>query len=129
MTRDDVQRWLDRYVEAWFAYDADLIGDLFTEDAEYRHSPSEDPLKGRAAIVHDWLNPRGSADKRDRPGTVDFGYAPHAVDGDRAVIVGWTVYRKAPGGAVERTYDNAWLVDFVADGRCRSFTEFYMKRR
>ena len=32
MTRDDVQRWLDRYVEAWRSYDPDAIGDLFAED-------------------------------------------------------------------------------------------------
>ena len=30
MTRDDVQRWLDRYVAAWAADDPEAIGDLFT---------------------------------------------------------------------------------------------------
>ena len=129
MTPDDVQRWLDGYIKAWFAYDADLVGDLFSEDAEYRYHPWDDPVRGRAAIVEDWLNPGGSPDGRDKPGTVDFEYAPYAVDGDRAVIVGWTVYRASPGGPVERTYDNAWLVELDGDGRCRSFTEFFMKRK
>jgi hypothetical protein len=33
MTRDEVQDWLDRYVDAWRSYDADAIGELFSEDA------------------------------------------------------------------------------------------------
>jgi ketosteroid isomerase-like protein len=39
VTRDDVQQWLDRYVEAWRSYDADAIGELFAEDATYKYHP------------------------------------------------------------------------------------------
>lgn len=130
MTRADVQRWLDRYVAAWHAYDPTAIADLFTEDAEYRYHPYDDePVRGRAAIVHDWLNPGGDAANRDRLGTVEATYTAFAADGERAVAIGETSYRSEPGGPVERHYFNAWLLEFDADGRCRSFVEYYMQRR
>ncbi len=126
MTRDEVQSWLDRYVAAWMAYDAAAIGDLFTEDAEYRYHPWDEPVRGRDAIVTDWLNPGGDPAKRDRAGTVDSRYACYAADGDRAVAVGDTVYRDVAGGPVTRRYENAWLIEFAEDGRCRSFVEYFM---
>jgi ketosteroid isomerase-like protein len=130
MTQADVQRWLDRYVEAWLAYDAPAIGELFSDDAEYRYHPwDQKPVRGRAAIVEDWLNPAGSAENRDAPGTVDASYAPYAVDGDRAVVVGTTAYRETPGGEITRRYENVWLMEFDAEGRCRRFTEYYMQPR
>ena len=36
MTHDDVQEWLDRYVEAWRSYDEAAIGDLFSA-VSYTH--------------------------------------------------------------------------------------------
>jgi hypothetical protein len=36
------QLWLDAYVRAWETYDPAAIGDLFTEDAEYRWHPWDD---------------------------------------------------------------------------------------
>jgi hypothetical protein len=129
MTRDDVQAWLDRYVAAWLAYDAAAIGDLFGETAEYRHHPSDEPVVGRDAIVRDWLNPAGDAANRDRPGTVEGSYGCFAADGDHAVAVGKTVYRDIPGGPDIRSYENVWLLEFDAEGRCRSFIEYYMKQK
>jgi hypothetical protein len=35
LTHDDVQRWLDAYVDAWRTYDPAAIGALFAEDATY----------------------------------------------------------------------------------------------
>ena len=55
MTRDEVQAWLDRYVDAWRSYDADAIGSLFSEDASYAYHPYDDPVVGRAAVVKSWL--------------------------------------------------------------------------
>ncbi|MBI3746044.1 MAG: nuclear transport factor 2 family protein [Chloroflexi bacterium] len=129
MTRDDVQRWLDRYVAAWMAYDQAAIGDLFSANAAYRYHPWDEPLTGREAIVRDWLNPGGDPAGRDRPGTVEARYECYAVDGDRAVAIGDTTYRDAPGGPIVRRYANAWLIEFDADGRCRSFIEYFMKQK
>jgi hypothetical protein len=130
MTRDDVQGWLDRYVAAWLAYDAAAIGELFSDDAEYRYHPWDEPVRGIDAIVHDWLNPGGSADRRDKPGTWSARYEPWAVDGLRAVVIGETRYFTDASQAVEeKRYWNNWLIEFDDDGRCRSFVEYYMQRK
>ncbi len=130
MDRARVQDWLDRYLEAWRAYDAALIADLFTPDAEYRFHPFGEPVRGRDAIVASWLTPSGPASDRDEPGTFDGRYEPWAVEGDRAVAVGHTVYwADAAHSRVDKTYDNAWLLEFDPEGRCHRFTEFFMKRR
>ena len=49
------QDWLDRYVTAWLTYEADLIGDLFSEDVAYRYHPYDEPVVGRDAVVAAWL--------------------------------------------------------------------------
>ena len=130
LTHADVQAWLDRYVEAWQSYDAEAIGALFAEDAAYRYQPWGEPTVGRDAIVHDWLNPGGSADGRDKPGTWSARYEPWAVDGRRAVVVGETAYFTDASQAVEeKRYWNNWLIEFDDAGRCRSFVEYYMQRK
>jgi hypothetical protein len=92
MTREEVQAWLDRYIEAWSSYDAGAIGDLFSDDARYRYHPSDEGFVGREAIVRAWLEPSGDASTRDEPGTWEARYEPFAVDGDRAVAVGSSRY-------------------------------------
>ena len=120
MTHDDVQQWLDRYIAAWRANDAAPIEALFTEDAEYRYRPyGEEVIRGSAAIAGSWL------ESPDNPATWEAEYEPFAVDGDRAVAIGWSRYA-ANDTDPERTYRNAYLLEFASDGRCRSFTEFFM---
>jgi hypothetical protein len=130
MTHADVQAWLDRYVAAWQAYDPDAIAALFSEGAEYRYHPWDEPLRGRDAIVADWLNPGGDPAKRDAPGTFEASYIPYAVDGDRAVATGTsTYYEDASRTKVSKAYHNAYLLEFDGGGLCRSFTELFMLRR
>ena len=129
MTHDEVQAWLDRYIGAWAADDAAAIGDLFTEDARYRYHPSDEGFVGRDAIVRAWTEPSGDASTRDEPGTWDAHYEPFAVDGERAVAVGWSrYYTDATKTTVTDVWDNAYLLEFGSDGRCRSFTEFFVER-
>jgi hypothetical protein len=125
MTRDDVQAWLDGYVEAWRTYDPERIGALFTEDAEYRYHPWDEPVRGREAIVRSWVSPEGGASGRDAPGTYDARYQPYVVDGERAVAVGSSDYFAADGSIAQR-YRNVFLLRFDDDGRCASFTEWFM---
>ena len=122
MNRSDVQTWLDRYVDAWRTNEAGPIEALFTEDAVYGYRPwdsDEHTVRGRDAIVASWL------EEPDAPASWDAHYEPYAVDGDRAVAVGWSKY--APSGDdPERTYHNAYLLRFAPDGRCAEFHELYM---
>ena len=130
MTRESVEAWLDAYAHAWDTYDAKDVEPLFTEDAEYRYHPADDPEEGRELIIFGWLNPNGDASRRDKPGTFAMDVHPFAVDGDRAVAVGTcTYYADATKSKVDRIYYNNWLLEFAPDGRCRSFTEYYMTPR
>ncbi|HEV2005087.1 MAG TPA: nuclear transport factor 2 family protein [Candidatus Limnocylindrales bacterium] len=128
MNHDGVQDWLDRYVACWLSYDEAAIGELFSEDAEYRYQPWGKPVAGREAIVKDWVAPNGDPSKADAPGTFEAAYAPYAMDGDVAVAVGTTTYWKdATRAEVVRAYHNVYLLKFDADAKCRSFTEHYME--
>ena len=126
MNRDDVQRWLDAYVEAWQTYDPDQVATLFSAEAEYRYHPfDEEPAKGGAAIAASWVE----EDRRDEPGTFDAHYEPVAVDGDIAVATGVSrYYTDATRSTLDREYGNAFLMRFDSEGRCVAFTEYYMKR-
>ena len=71
MTRDDVQRWLDRYVDAWRTYEVEAIGDLFAADASTATTrTTRTPSVGREAIVADWR------DDQDEPGSWAAHYEP-----------------------------------------------------
>lgn len=130
LTHESVQAWLDAYMHAWETYDPKDVEALFTEDAEYRYHPADEPVTPRAEIVDNWVNPGGKASGRDKPGTFTGDYAPFAVDGNRAVAVGVsTYYADAARSKVSRLYYNSWLLEFADDGRCRSFVEYYMAPR
>ena len=124
------QDWLDRYVRAWLTYEPGQIGELFSEDVEYRYHPYDEPVVGREAVVASWLGDTSEpgASSRDEPGTYEASYAPVAVDGEVVVATGTSSYREDPGGPVVRVFHNCFVMRFGADGRCREFTEYYMKR-
>lgn len=114
--------WLDRYVAAWKSYDREAIGDLFSEDAEYRYHPQDAPVCGRAAIVDSWL------DDTDESGRYDGKYEPLAIDGEAHVASGWSRYFDA-SGELEDDYCNIYLCRFDDEGRCREFTEWWIQAR
>lgn len=119
------QRWLDAYGRAWETYDPAAIGDLFSDDAEYRWHPWDSGAaiaRGRRAIVEAWL------DGRDKPGTYTGEWRPLLVRGDTVIAVGVSrYYTDATHRTLDREYHNLWVIDFDGGGRCRSFTEWFMK--
>jgi ketosteroid isomerase-like protein len=130
MEKGEVDRWLRAYVAAWQSYDREQIGELFAEDVEYRYHPYDEPVRGRAAVVRSWLGEEDdpAASTRDEPGTFDAAYRTVAVDGTVAVATGSSRYRSAPGGAVDKVFDNCFVLRFDSAGRCREFTEWYIQR-
>jgi ketosteroid isomerase-like protein len=123
MDRQAFQDWLDRYVEAWKTYDPDKIGSLFSEDVEYRYHPQDEPERGRAMLVSNWL------ETRDDEGTYDAEYHPLAIDGDTYVAQGWSRYYDAPGGNMRDEYLNIYICRFNDAGECTSFTEYWIQNR
>ncbi len=124
MNRETLQVWLDKYVEAWRTYDPAQIGDLFSEDALYLYSPfdEQNPLRGREAIVADWLK------TPDAAGSWEAHYTPVAVEGNVGVAQGRTRYF-TPDGTVKREFDNIFVLHFNEEGRCARFTEWFMQPR
>ncbi len=129
MDQKTAQDWLDRYVEAWMSYDPGDIADLFSENIAYRYHPYDEPIAGRDAVVASWLGQSASdnASTRDAPGTYEAEYSPIAVDGDTVVATGASRYREVPGGPIVRTYANCFIMRFDGEGRCREFTEYYIR--
>ena len=130
MDHGSAQAWLDRYVAAWLSYDPGEIGALFAPDVAYRYHPYDEPELGREAVVASWLgeSDANSASTRDASGTYAAEYRPIAVDGEVVVATGTSTYRDRPDGPVVRVYDNCFVMRFADDGRCREFTEYYVKR-
>jgi len=130
MDHGTAKDWLDRYVAAWVSYDPKAIGDLFTDDVSYRYHPSDEPTVGRDAVVASWLGETTAQEvsTRDAPGTYEAAYAPVAIEDDVVVAIGTSTYYTAPGGPVDATYDNCFLMRFDESGRCSDFTEYYVKR-
>ena len=117
MNMDHVEAWMLGYVRAWASNDPNDIGTLFTDDAQYFTAPSRQPWSGRQAIVDGWL------DRKDEPGDWEFRFEPLAVAGDLAFVRGWTRYKDRP------SYDNLWVIRLAPDGRCSSFTEWWIETK
>jgi hypothetical protein len=65
---------------------------------------------------------------RDEVGTYDARYGVVAVDGDTAVAVGTTSYSPTPDAAPNTVFHNCFVMRFDANGSCREFTEWYIRR-
>ena len=130
MDHHGAQDWLDAYVAAWLSYDRAQIEALFTEDVRYRYHPYDEPIAGRDAVVASWLGEDSThgASSRDARGTYEAVYTPVAVDGDVVVATGRSTYHTEPGGLVDRIYENCFVIRFDDGGRCREFTEYYLKQ-
>jgi len=111
----ELTSWVDRYRTAWTSNDPDDIRALFTEDAEYRYHPWDEPITGHEAIVSSWL------ESQDAPGDWTFEWHPVAEQGGTAVVEGRTAY------ASGSDYRNLWVIELTEDGRASRFTEWYMK--
>ena len=124
MNRESVQAWLDKYVDVWRTYDRAQIADLFSQDAVYLYSQfdEQNPVRGRDAIVTDWLK------EPDAARSWEAHYAPVAVEGNVGVAQGRTRYFDADG-TVKREFDNIFVLHFDEEGRCTRFTEWFMQPR
>jgi hypothetical protein len=113
---DALQRWIDRYVDAWRTYDPAAIADLFSADAVYYTHPFRDPWRGRDEIVKGWT------EERDAPGSWEARYAAFTAHENAGVVRGWTRYENG------NEYANLYAIRFDDEGRASEFTEFFMKR-
>jgi len=123
MDHEAFKAWLDRYIDAWRLLDPVAIGDLFSADVRYAFDPFSEAVVGRPAVVAAWL-----ADP-DQPGSWEADYEVLAIDGDACVAHGRTRYLTDDRSAVDREFANVFVCRFDTEGRCREFTEWYMRKR
>jgi hypothetical protein len=71
--------------------------------------------------VQQWI------ERGDSGASWDFRSEIVAVEGDAAVIEGWTTYH-ATASDPETMFANVWLVRFAPDGRAREFSEWWVER-
>jgi ketosteroid isomerase-like protein len=118
MERTAVDAWVSRYVEAWRSNDPEAIGALFTDDAEYRTGPFDDPWRGRAEIVEAWL------ERKDEPGSWRFEIVGVHVAGDTAFVEGRAHY---PDDG--QRFANLWQLELDDGGRATRYVEWWMEPR
>jgi len=116
---DAIRRWMSRYERAWASNDPDDIRALFTDDAEYRTAPWREPWRGADGIVAGWI------EHGDDPGTYTFSWDLLDASPSRYLVHGHTAY--LDGATTTARYSNLWIIELVADGRARAFTEWWMK--
>ena len=121
MNPHQLDAWVAGYVRAWETNDPADIGRLFAEDSVYFTAPYRKPLRGRERIVADWI------ERQDEPGTWTFTYEIHAVCDDLGFVQGRTEYAGTADDPAT-TFSNLWEIRLDADGRCTSFTEWWMEQ-
>jgi ketosteroid isomerase-like protein len=108
---------LDRYGQAWQAFDGDAWVALFTEEAEYHVDPFGAPLVGHNAL-REWLN-RSADAQRDLDVTVER----HWVSGSTVLAAwhaSWT--GRAEGGRMRSA--GFLTAEIAPDGRIDRFREW-----
>lgn len=119
LSRDEFGAWLVRYVAAWRSGDAVEIGELFSPDAVYNFRAGVSVVRGRDAIVAAWLG-------EDEAAPWDAHYEPLAIEREVHVSIGWSRYFD-DAGEIRDEYSNIFLCRFDDAGRCREFTEWWMR--
>jgi ketosteroid isomerase-like protein len=109
----EVEAWIEGYERAWRAVGTDSLRELFAEDAGYRMSPYEEPVRGLVAIGELWERERAGADEE-----FQLSFEVVAVEGDTGVARIEVAY----GDGNE--YRDLWVIRFGPDGRCREFEEW-----
>jgi hypothetical protein len=120
LSRDAFAAWLDGYVAAWRSYDPAAIGALFSEDCSYSYRAGTQVVKGRDAIVADWLK------DPDDPSGWDARYEPLAIDEDVHVATGYSRYFN-DDGTIRDEYSNVFVCRFDDAGQCSDFREWWMR--
>ena len=121
LTPGDGQDLLDAYKRAWERRDPELAVSLFSEDAEYREDPFEEPLRGANAIRAYWNEAAASQVN------VEF-------DAERVWVVGRTVLASWHAAYTRRTTaERVRLRGFMtleldAAGKVFRFREWWHRR-
>ena len=117
MNQGAVRSWLDAYGRAWETRDPQAAGDLFADDATYRETPFEEPIKGRSGIIEYWSNATRSQ------GEIRFRNEILAVT-DIGIAHWWVSYVRIPS-KTQVKLDGIFVFSLNAENRCKEFQEWW----
>ncbi len=123
MDEDGFRNWVERYERAWRTPGTAELGELFADDATYRHSPYAEPLTSLTEIARDWEEQRDGPDEAFTMSTEVLAVNPTHPDGPLG-IAHVTVRYGDDESAGGREYRDLWLVRFDDAGRAVAFEEW-----
>jgi ketosteroid isomerase-like protein len=112
VSREDVERWIARYREAWLAGDAEAAAALFTEDCVFRSLPFRQAEDARAYTLREF------ADEED----VEPRFGEPVVEGDRAAVEYWAAMKE---DALDLTLAGCLVFRLAPDGRCSEMRDVW----
>lgn len=113
--------WLEGYGGAWEAGDPEAAAGLFTDDATYRETPFEEPMRGSAGHLE--LLGGGPPDPAGRALRLRGAGGGGEPRGGRW----WASFVRVPGG-VRVDLDGIFVLMFDQDGQCTSLEEWWHGR-
>jgi ketosteroid isomerase-like protein len=112
VSREDVERWIARYEDAWRSGDAEAAAALFTEDCVFRSHPFRGPEDAREYTL------RVFADEEE----VEPRFGEPVVEGDRAAVEYWAAMKE---DALDLTLAGCLVFRLAPDGRCSELRDVW----
>lgn len=112
------KKWLEDYGKYWENKEPDEFGLLFSDDAIYKWTPFDTPLRGRTQIIQEVTRAISTQSE------IDFHYEVLSFDG----IVGlahWTCHVTRTISGRRFTLDGILAVGFDDEGKCNDFKEWW----
>jgi hypothetical protein len=118
LEQSDFTSWLERYREAWESRDPGRAAGLFTQDASYRETPFDAPMRGRAEIEGYWA--KAVAGQKD----VRFSYEIFACADDQGICRWHAAFMGVPGGE-KIDLDGIFRCRFADPAQVATFEEWW----
>jgi ketosteroid isomerase-like protein len=112
VSREEVERWVARYEDAWRSGDAESAAALFTEDCVLRSHPFREPEDAREYTL------RVFADEEE----VEPHFGEPVVEGDRAAVEYWAAMKE---DALDLTLAGCLVFKLAPDGRCSEMRDLW----
>jgi SnoaL-like domain len=122
MDRENFEKWLTSYGDAWISRDPTRAASLYTDDATYQVTPFDDPFRGQAAIYDYWK------DVTTTEQDIAFDYQILAVTAEYGIARWRASFVRVPPG-LNTKLDGILLISLHPGGRCQSLREWWHKRQ
>ncbi len=114
--------WLELYKKAWTERNAELIRDLFAQDAKYFEKPFSAPLEGIDSIIQYW---QGVAQTQK---DISFKYKILAVTKELGIAHFEASFLRSQTKTMVKL-DGIFLVKLDSQNKCTSFAEWWQSQK